>query len=198
MLLTGFVANAGENPRLIAVGAGSIDSDDQATWIQVLGQRVIVDIDTTFPRGLIEAGDYVSVSGWLNHDGTARATSVVRLGGQYSAGNSPVYLLGPISQITREGRALLGGATVDLAQAYHSSALLDVMDGQLIEIIGFEFPADDMSKLIIATAASPVSGISGSGARGISGSGARGISGSGARGISGSGARGISGSGART
>ncbi len=191
------VDNSDSGDTLLAVGPGAIQSDAERTWIDVLGTRIEIDAETIFPRGAIISGDYVAVSGEVNVDGTTLASNVVRLGGRYSAGISTVYLRGEVAELNSSGNVKIGGANIDLSQAYYDSALLDIARLTLVEVIGVESLVPTLETQIIANSASILTGITGSGARGITGSGARGITGSGARGITGSGARGITGSGAR-
>ena len=191
------VENSASGDSLLAVGPGSLLSDGERTWISILGQEVEIDGATAFPRGSITVGDYVAVSGDWNTDGTSLANNVVRLGGKYSLGISPVYLRGQISNLDATGTARIGDTVVDLTSAYYDPSLQEISELTLVEVLGVEVPALATGNLIAAQAASILSGITGSGARGITGSGARGITGSGARGITGSGARGITGSGAR-
>jgi hypothetical protein len=185
--------------NLLAVGAGFIQSDEQDTTIMILGQSLIVTYETTFPRGTIASGDYVAVIGMPSDDQRSIATSIIRLGGQYSPGSTPVFLRGRLSAIDSAGLATVGATRVDLSQAYYDTSLLDVTDDSDVAVLGFEVTTlSSTDHFIVATSAiASGSGARGSGARGITGSGARGITGSGARGITGSGARGITGSGAR-
>ncbi|MBW7930275.1 MAG: hypothetical protein H3C57_03095, partial [Gammaproteobacteria bacterium] len=184
---------------LLFVGPATVNSDEDGTWISILGQLASIDLETSFPRGLVSPGDYVAVTGELSADGPALATSIIRLGGSYSAGNSPVYLRGVVSGLSSNGTASINTAEVDLAQAYAGSGMASLANGDTVEVLGFELPraANDPIYVIATNAANladlgdhEVLGITGSGVRGITGSGVRGITGSGVRGITGSGVRG--------
>ncbi|WKZ11320.1 MAG: DUF5666 domain-containing protein [Gammaproteobacteria bacterium] len=197
--------NRPEPNVLLAVGPGAVHADETGSWITVLGQTLAITVETEFPRGLVAAGDYVAVEGAMSGDGAALASSIIQLGGEYSIGNSPVYVRGTVRDLTSAGAARIGDAAVDLAAAYADPALQRLTNGDTVEVLGFEVDAPDSTTAVIATRAaflpkgsgSTLTGINGSGMRGINGSGMRGINGSGMRGINGSGMRGINGSGMR-
>ena len=165
---------------LLFVGPGTVTSNDSETTVTVLGQTAVIEYDTEFPRGLVTPGDYIAVTGKFGSDGKAEAASVIRLGGSYSVGNSPVYLHGTIKSLTTSGIAQIGDAEIDLAQAYGGSKMSALVPSDAVEILGFEAHNSRQSALIIATSASNSTG---SGVRGITGSGVRGITGSGVRGL---------------
>ena len=165
---------------LLFVGPGIVTSNDTETTVTVLGQTAIIDFTTEFPRGLISPGDYIAVAGHIERDGTVNAASVIRLGGAYSAGNSPVYLHGTVKSLTESGIAHIGNAAIDLAQAYGGSQMSALQPNDVVEVLGFEAPGPHQLPMIFATAAKNHAS---SGVRGITGSGVRGITGSGVRGV---------------
>jgi hypothetical protein len=192
---TGAAANADET--LLAVGSGRILADESGSRILILGQTIGIALETSFPRGVPSNDDYVAVAGVHTDEGNAIATRIVRLGGNYVRGGSPVYLRGRLSNIGSNGRGSIGLTDIDLNQAYYNVSLFDLRKDAELAVFGYEVADTAVTTIVIVTTASSIGGINGSGARGINGSGAKGISGSGARGINGSGARGINGSGAR-